>query len=96
MKTIRATWKNGQIVPDGPVDWPDGARLLVEPESSLEEMWSDAPEAVADWLKWYDSLEPLLFSEEERTAWEAHRQARAAWEKAHFDEHAEQLRRMWQ
>jgi hypothetical protein len=26
MDAIRATWKNGQVVLDGPVDWPDGSR----------------------------------------------------------------------
>ena len=32
MEVIRATWKNGRIVPDVPVDWPEGCRLTVEPE----------------------------------------------------------------
>jgi hypothetical protein len=32
MEAIHATWKNGQIVPDGPVDWPDGCRPMVEPD----------------------------------------------------------------
>jgi hypothetical protein len=27
---IHATWKNGQIVPDGLVDLPEGCRLVVE------------------------------------------------------------------
>jgi hypothetical protein len=31
MKTIKATWTNGQIVPAEPVDWPEGAQLRVEP-----------------------------------------------------------------
>ena len=96
MNAIRATWKDGQIIPDGPVDWPDGARLLVEPDPVAEEESLDTPEAIADWLKWYDSLQPLIFTEEERAALEADRQARKEWEKAHFNEHAEKLRRMWQ
>jgi hypothetical protein len=32
-----------------------------------DEDWSNSPEAVADWLAWYDSLEPLEFTSEERT-----------------------------
>jgi hypothetical protein len=32
VEVIRATWKNGRIVPDVPVDWPEGCRLTVEPE----------------------------------------------------------------
>ena len=73
MEVIRATWKNGRIVPDGPVDWPEGCRLVVEPEvveawadEGRNEIWSDSPEAVADWLAWYDSLEPLEFTSEEQ------------------------------
>jgi hypothetical protein len=77
MNMIRATWKDGQIVPDGPVDWPDGARLLVEPDPMPNEECSDSPEAIADWLRWYDSLQPLIFTDEERAAWEAERQARS-------------------
>ena len=96
MNAIRATWKNGQIIPDGPVDWPEGARLVVEPEAMPEEESLDTPEAIADWLKWYDSLRPLIFTEEERAGWEADRQARKEWEKAHFYEHAEKLRRIWE
>jgi hypothetical protein len=77
---IRATWKNGQIIPDEPVDWPEGCRLLVEPNPAQDETsetsaddWSDSPEAIADWLAWYDSLEPLIFTPEEQTNLEAWR-----------------------
>ena len=73
MEAIRATWKNGQIVPDTPVDWPEGCRLRVEPDTEQaetsemrEEAWSNTPEAIADWLAWYDSLEPLIFTPDER------------------------------
>jgi predicted DNA-binding antitoxin AbrB/MazE fold protein len=31
MNTIHAVWKNGQIVPMQPVDWPEGTPLTVEP-----------------------------------------------------------------
>jgi hypothetical protein len=54
------------------VDWPEGRRLLVEPDLSQndpggvrEEEWSNSPEAIAKWLEWYDSLEPLIFTPEE-------------------------------
>ena len=35
-----------------------------------EEEWSNTPEAIADWLKWYDSLEPLVMTPEEQAEWE--------------------------
>jgi len=66
---ILATWKNGQIVPDGLVDLPEGCRLAVEPESETigvtEEEWDNSPEGIAAWLEWYRSLEPLIFTPEE-------------------------------
>jgi hypothetical protein len=103
MDAIRATWKNGQIVLDGPVDWPEGYRLLVEPDLApsaqigmREEEWSNSPEAIADWLAWYDSLEPLIFAPEEEAEWEGARRAQKEFEKAHFEEWAEKLRRMWE
>ncbi len=81
MDAINATWKNGQIVPDGPVDWPDGLRLVVEPASasdgstgSEEDDWPNSPAAIADWLQWYDSLEPLIFTSEEEADIAAWRQ----------------------
>ena len=38
-----------------------------QPEKMVEgaEDWSNSPEAIADWLAWYDSLEPLVFTPEE-------------------------------
>jgi hypothetical protein len=81
MNTIRATWRDGKIVPDGPVDWPEGCRLLIEsdpeapePIGVREEEWSNSPEAIADWLAWYDSLEPLVFTPEEEADMAAWRQ----------------------
>lgn len=82
MNAIRATWTDGKIVPDGPVDWPEGCRLLIEPDSAeapesigiREEDWSNSPEAIADWLAWYNSLEPLIFTPEEEADLAAWRQ----------------------
>lgn len=78
MKTITATSKDGQILPDAVGDWPEGCRLRVEPLGPqavfgiCEEDWSNSLEAIADWLRWYDSLEPLEFTSEEEadvSAW---------------------------
>jgi hypothetical protein len=69
---VHAVWKNGRIIPEGPIDWPEGFRLRIEPDpvqlaptEDLAEDWSNSPEAIADWLAWYDSLEPLVFTPEE-------------------------------
>jgi hypothetical protein len=99
MTPIKGIIQQGQVVLTRPVDLPDGTEVNVVPVNAGmpgEEDKPLTPEEIADWLKWYDSLQPLIFTDEERAAWEADRQARKKWEKAHFDEHAEQLRRMWQ
>ena len=102
MNAIKATWRDGQIIPLEPVDWPNGTDVLVEPCVPSEsvgirdEDWSTTPEAIEVWLRWYDSLEPLLFTPEEEVALAADRQARKEYEKATFFEHAEKLRKMWE
>jgi hypothetical protein len=102
MNAIKATWRDGRIIPLDPVDWPDGTELLVEPVPDgqtigiREEDWPTTPEAIEEWLRWYDSLEPLIFTPEEEAALEADRQARKEYEKAIFFEHAEKLRKMWE
>ena len=39
-----------------------------------EEDWPDSPEAIAEWLQWYDSLAPWL-SPEDEAVWRAALQA---------------------
>ncbi len=65
MNAIKATWTNGQILPAGPVDWPEGSELLVEPVISTEKIgldendWQDDAESIADWIAWVDMIEPM-------------------------------------
>ena len=102
MSAINGTVRNGHVVLDTPADWPEGSRVRVEPlpEAEVygmcEEDWQDTPEAIAAWLAWYDSLEPLEMSPAEEAEWLAARQAQKAFEKARFNEHAEKLRSMWE
>jgi hypothetical protein len=87
------TWKDGQIVPDGPVDRPEGCRLRIEPDPlepvtrvQGEEDWSNSPQAIADWLAWYDSLEPLVFTAEEAADLDAWRRRVKEYTRAHLKE----------
>jgi hypothetical protein len=102
MNAIKATVQGGRIELQAPPDWPDGTEVIVQPVSRedqlgiREEDWQDTPEAVAAWLKWYDSLEPLVFTDEERVAWETARREQKEFEKATFAERAEKLRRVWE
>jgi hypothetical protein len=69
---VHAVWKDGRIIPEGPIDWREDCRLRIErdplppaPDEDPSEDWWNSPEAIADWLAWYDSLQPLAFTAEE-------------------------------
>jgi hypothetical protein len=97
MNAVKATFTNGQIVPAEPVDWPEGTVLVVEPVANeeifglREEDWRTDPEAVADWLRWYESLEPLEFTPEEETEISAWRQKTKEFTVANMDNSIEGL-----
>jgi hypothetical protein len=71
MNAIEATFKNGQIVPDGPTDWPEGCRLRIEPvtteqvRATADSDEPETPEQIQEWLRWYHALEPLEFTPQE-------------------------------
>jgi hypothetical protein len=69
---------------------------MTQDESHGNDDWDNSPEGIAAWLKWYDSLQPLVFTEGELAAQEADRLARKQWEKAHFNERAAKLQKLWE
>ena len=102
MNAIKGTVKDGRLEIVVPTNWPDGTEVIVQPVSPErsfgvdEEDWSDSPEAISEWLQWYDSLEPLIFREEERAAWGIARREQKDLEKATFNERGQKLQRMWE
>src|SRR5437762_421446 len=68
---VPGTFHDGRVVLEAPVDWPEGMKVQVIPVESgeriglTEEEWSDSPEAIEDWLRWYRALEPLKITPEE-------------------------------
>ncbi|RPI87293.1 MAG: hypothetical protein EHM42_05300 [Planctomycetaceae bacterium] len=96
---IRATIRNGRIETETPLNLPDGTEVtvsLVEERRVEADGWDNSPEGIEAWLKWYDSLQPLIFSGEELHALDAGRQARREWEHNQFDGHADKLTSQWQ
>lgn len=71
MQSVTATWQNGQIVPDGPVNWPEGCRLNIQPASTeqitgmTEEEQGDDPESIRRWIEEFDAIPPLPMTTEE-------------------------------
>lgn len=102
MNALTGTVKNGLIVLDEPGDLPDGSRVVVQALETLETFgvseadWRDSPEAIADWIGWYDSLEPIELTAAAEAELEALRGRQKELGKSGFDERSERLRRIWQ
>lgn len=71
MSPINGTYKQGRVTLDGPVDWPDGVRVRIEPspeEAHLglsEADWPNTPEGIAQLLARMDAVEPLELTPED-------------------------------
>ena len=91
MSAIKAMVQNGRIETDRPLDLPDGTDLLVRPQSEedADDGWDNTPEGINAWLKWYDSLQPLIFTDGELETLKQDRSARKEWELTHADERFE-------
>lgn len=82
MDAIKAIVQGGRLDVTVRTDWPDGTEVVVQPLAReqmfgiREEDWPETPEARAEWLRWYDSLEPLIFTPAEEAAWAAARRNR--------------------
>lgn len=80
MKTIMGTVRNGQIVTDQPIEWPDGYRVIIKPaveENSLgsREDWPAGQEGITPLVVFMDKIESLEMPAEEGTAGQADRRA---------------------
>ena len=64
--------------------------------SETEDNWDNSPEAIADWIAWYRSLQPFVLTDADRKAIEQAQKEQKEWELAHFEERAEKLRRLWE
>ena len=93
MNAIRGTFKNGQVVLDGPADWPEGCRLRIAPEpaEATDSDTPETPEQIEEWLRWYHSLEPLEFTPEEEADLAAWRQKTKEYEIAKSQQRDEDL-----
>ncbi|MBL8865259.1 MAG: hypothetical protein KF873_00035 [Gemmataceae bacterium] len=77
-RTVEGVWKDGRIVPDRPVDWPEGQRLRLEPvdvelRGMTEEEQGDDPESIARWIAEMRSIPPIEVTPEEEADWLAWR-----------------------
>jgi hypothetical protein len=80
IQTIKATWRNGQVIPDGAVNWPEGCRLNIEPASMeqitgmTEDEQGDDAESIRRWIEEFDAIPPLPMTPQEEAdliAWQS-------------------------
>jgi hypothetical protein len=77
VNAIVSVVKNGRVEVDAPPDWPDGTPVRVElglnAQAENDDESPETPKEIEAWLRWYHSLEPIVMTPEEETAWEADR-----------------------
>jgi hypothetical protein len=101
MTTIKAIIRNGRIEVDGPIDLPDGTELTIPipvpptTPSPSDEDGSDPPEVIENWIRWYDSLEPVAFTPEERAAWDAAHREQKQFELAQWQLQSQRLEELF-
>jgi hypothetical protein len=99
MNAIRAKVRKGKVETAEPLDLPDGTEILIVPPDDphhVEAGWDDSPEGIAAWLKWFDSLEPVVFTPEEQAAWNKDKEERRKWEFEQSDERDQRLRKLFE
>jgi hypothetical protein len=92
---LKGIIRNGQVIVIGPTDLPDGTEVEILP-LGLSAVAQMNPDEIAWTLAAMERIEPFEMTDAERAAIEADRLARKEREKAHFDEHADRLRRIWE
>lgn len=97
MNAIRAKWKEGRVVVEEAVDWPEGCELVVHPvavnDSNDEDVESNDPAAIARWIAEFERIPPLEMTAEEDAAWQAARQVQRDFELKTFEERADRIQK---
>ena len=93
--------RNGRVEASEPINLPDGTELLITlpngvKAADLDDDGPVTPEEISQVLAAIERLVPFDRTVEEEARLEEDRLARKEWEKAHFNEHADKLRRLWE
>ena len=94
MTAVHAKWKDGQVVVEEAVDWPDGCELEVRPmnrNGSVDDL--DDPELIARWIAEFQATPPLQMTAAEEAEWQAARQAQREFELKTFPQRADQIQK---
>lgn len=97
MIAVHAKWKDGQVVVEEPVDWPEGCELEIRPMigsgSGTDLVESNDPEIVARWIAEFQAIPPLQMTAAEEAEWQTARQAQREFELKTFSQRADQIQK---
>lgn len=94
---LKGVVSNGRIELEEPLNLPDGTVLMIPlPNGTLDDDRPYSKEEIEILLKKLDEVIPFDRTPEEEARLEADRLERKAWEKAHFNERADKMARMWE
>ena len=96
MSATKAVWSNGQVVLEGPGEWPNGRRLIVVEDPEFEQDDSCDPDAIGRWIAEVDAIPPLQMTEDEEHAWQDSRRVSREQEASQLVQHADELRRLFE
>ena len=95
MIAVHAKWKEGRVVVDEAVDWPEGCELEVLPVavngSEDDDDQSNDPAEIARWIAEFQAVPPLEMTAGEEAEWQAARKAQREFELQTFDRRADQI-----
>src|SRR5688572_18586390 len=102
MTTVTGTLRSGLIVPNQPLDWPDGAEVAITLKPAFEAIelrgmteaeQGDTPEAIDRWIGELNAIPTPAISDEDWAAWEQSRRDDKRRELAHAEEREASIRR---
>lgn len=97
MVSVHAKWKEGRVVVDEAVDWPEGCELEVRPVaangSNNDDVESNDPAAIERWIAEFQAIPRLEMTAEEEAEWQVARQAQREFELKTFDQRADQIQK---
>ena len=103
MSVVQGTVRNGQVIPDEPMDFREGTRVEIYPVEAhqfatgmREEVWPTTPEGIMALLARMDSVGPSWISSEDDVAWRSDLRRQKQEEKSIFLADAEKLKGMWE
>lgn len=101
MSIVIGTVRNGRVLCDEAVEWPDGTRLKIEPLPSTEvvglrdEDWPCDPPGIQAMLARMDAIQPLVMTPEDEANWLSALRDQRVLEAEVTDRRAVQLQGTW-